>query len=364
MTPHDPPPDYDGRSLVNLIAELEHRLTGSSQAPKLAADMAAVIPHGNTYVLVLMDGLGAAQLGHPEARSLKEAHRETISAPFPSTTTVSLASVATGLPPRRHGMLGHMMFLPEHGVFNALKWIDRHGRRVDRDMSQFLPAPNLWERLTANGVEPITIQPGHFTDTPLTKALYRGCRFEAVWSHEELVSATVALAQEPGRLIFVYLADVDFAAHLYGQRSADYAAAMRTVASFWESVCQRLDGSIVLIGTADHGHIDYAPDAKVLIPSETLAGIDVFGDPRALMLRGDRAESVAQQLPGRWVPLVEARSWWGPGPEHPDFAARTPDGIILAEPDSLLIPGHMDRRLVGYHGGLALDEINIPLLVS
>ena len=61
-------PDYGGGSLVNLMAELEVRLNGTPLLPQLHAGLAQNIPEGDTYVLVLFDGLGAAQLAHPDAR--------------------------------------------------------------------------------------------------------------------------------------------------------------------------------------------------------------------------------------------------------------------------------------------------------
>ena len=55
-------PDYSGGSLVNLVAEFEHRLTGTSPSPPLHDYQAALIPEASTYVLFLFDGLGTLQL--------------------------------------------------------------------------------------------------------------------------------------------------------------------------------------------------------------------------------------------------------------------------------------------------------------
>ena len=106
-------PDYEGGSLPNLMSELENRLTGSAPAPRLNPDLAASIPEASTYVLFLFDGLGTLQLDHPAASPLKGALRGSIDAPFPATTTVSLATVATGLPPSQHGLLGYQSWLPD-----------------------------------------------------------------------------------------------------------------------------------------------------------------------------------------------------------------------------------------------------------
>jgi hypothetical protein len=357
-------PEYSGANLVNLVAEIEHRLTGATTGTRLNPQLAAGVPDATSYIFVLFDGLGLHQLDHPEAGPLRAGLAGRLSAPFPTTTTVSLATIATGRTPRAHGVIGHMMYMPEHGVFNGLKWRGLSGEPIDHPMAELLPAPNLWERLHDAGLEPITVQPGEFMSTPLTKALYRGCRFEAAWSHEETSTATLALAAKPGRLVFVYVGEVDFAAHLYGQSSAQYAAAIRSAADTWSRLVESAPDNAAVVGTADHGHIDYSHDAKVHLASADFKGIEIYGDPRALFLRGDGAQELASGLPGTWTPLAECRSWWGAGEEHPKFAERAPAGVLLADPDRLIVPGHMDRRLIGYHGGLAPGEIDIPLLIG
>ena len=106
-------PDYAGGSLVNLIAELESRLTGSAVSPRLHPRLAEHIPEGQSYVLCLFDGLGAGQLDRPAAEPLRRSMRATIDCPFPATTTVSLSVLATGLPPSQHGLLGYQAWLPD-----------------------------------------------------------------------------------------------------------------------------------------------------------------------------------------------------------------------------------------------------------
>ena len=146
------------------------------------------------------------QLGDPGARTLAASMSGTLQAPFPSTTSVSLATIATGLPPSKHGQVAHLTWMPDVGkVVNSLKWVTTTGEPVPYGYSSVLPSPNLWERLRAAGVEPITVQPGDFSGSPLSRVLYRGARFEGAWDEEDLVTATVQLASEPRRLIFTYV---------------------------------------------------------------------------------------------------------------------------------------------------------------
>ena len=249
--------DQIGLRLVDLMGELERRLTGDARGPGLASGPAAAIPSGASYVVILMDGLGHHQLHHPAAASLRACDRGVLAAPFPSTTTVSLATLATGLSPAEHGMIGHYMWMPDVGaVVNVLKWIRPTGQAVRYATERMLPAPNLWERLRGAGVEPITVQPHAFERSPLTRALYRGCRFEGVSTVDEAVEATAELAATPRRLVFMYLNHVDVAAHVYGQRSTAYADAVAIVDSAWSRLRSRLGPDPVAVGTAHPGHLD------------------------------------------------------------------------------------------------------------
>ncbi len=359
-------PDHSGGSILNVIAEIERRLLGDAPSPGLHPELAALVPKASTYVLVLLDGLGDHQLDHPGAKGLAADRVGTVDAPFPSTTSVALATIGTGLPPRRHGLIGHLMSLPGLGIVNTLKWIGRRGTPVDADTTDFLPSPNTWERLRAGGIEPIAAQPGDFIGSPLTKMVYRGARFEPFWSVDDAVDAVTMLAGEPGRFVFAYLPHVDFAAHVAGQSSSMYDQAIGTVADVWEAMAARLPQDAVMIGTADHGHLDFREEHKVILSRETVGDLELFGDPRALYARGtpDEIERLAQEIPATWHPLSEMESWLGEGPAHPDLAKRLPDGVFLADQEKLILPSRMDKRLIGYHGGLSPEEVRVPLLVA
>ena len=172
------------------------------------------------------------------------ANSGTLHSPFPSTTSVSLATVATGLPPAAHGLVSHLAWIEEAGgVVNTLKWVDLAGLAVTHDYAAVLPDPNLWERLGSAGVEAITVQPGPFAGSPLSRLLYRGARFESAWDDQDLVEATVQLAASPHRLIFAYVWQVDFAGHVHGMGSPEFAAAVQLARASGKTssgVCPRM----------------------------------------------------------------------------------------------------------------------------
>jgi len=357
-------PDYRGGSLLNLIAELEQRLGGTPPSPALHDHLATLVPDAASQVLCLFDGLGAYQLEHDAAAPLRETNRAVLDAPFPATTTVSLATLATGLPPSQHGLLGYQAWLPDIAtVVNTIHWTTLWGDPVAYDLDGFLPTPNLAERLTSRGVEVVTIQPAQFLDTNLTKVLFRGCRFEAIHTIAEWVDAVVQLAAVPNRLVVAYLPNVDYAAHVAGQASPMYGKAVATVAAAWEQVCIRLPAGAAAVATADHGHIDFPKDHQVKIAREDHSGRIFFGDGRGLLVKGEGAD-LAAKLPARWIPVEEMIEWWGPGPRHPALPARLPDGVLLADDGYLLLHRYSDTRMVGNHGGLADAERLIPLMVA
>lgn len=357
-------PDYNGTGLVNLVSELEHRLGSPPPADRMSPELAGHIPEAATYILMLFDGLGTDQTDHPAAGGLLEDLQGSLDAPFPTTTTVSLATVATGRPPSQHGLLGYQLWLPEADhVVNTIKWTTLWGERVQIETDAFLPDHNLWERLRGVGCEPITVQPGHFAGSSLSRALYRGCRYEPVFTVEEVVVATADLAAEPGRLIFTYVPQVDFAAHVHGQQSPEYAEALRMASAIWENTARRLPAGAVMVGTADHGHLDFSAAQQARLPKALEADRTFYGDSRVMFVKGEESPAFAG-LPASWIPRQEMAEWWGPGPRHPAFDVRAPDGVLLADDDAILLHSHSDKRLIGHHGGLTDAERRVPLLVA
>ena len=357
------PPSYDGLGLVNLIGEIETRLGGDSPATRLDTRLAGSIPDASTIVLVLFDGLGVAQLTHPSAGALKASHAGTLQAGFPTTTSASLATVATGMTPSQHGVIAHLAWMPEHAkVVNTLKWVDLTGTPVEHDFGSLLPRPNLWERLRQAGVEPITVQPGDFRTSPLTQVLYRGARFEEIWSLEEIVEATIQLAREPRRLIFTYVPQVDFAGHVFGLSSPEFSEALEIAGQIWSRLAARLPDDVALLGTADHGLIDFPQDRKHLLRGSEIDGIRFAGDTRGVHLWCDeeRANRLAELTGGT---VVDPGPLFGPQPSA-EAASRSGRYLLVPPSDVALLPPGFDKRLRAYHGGLDQREIDIPLLVG
>jgi hypothetical protein len=357
----------DRNGLVNLVGELEGRLTSRSSMVGLDPELAGGIPDGSSYLLTLFDGLGDSQLSADIAAPLLVDRRFSLRAPFPTTTTVSMATIATGTAPAEHGLIAHLMWFTELSlVVNTLKWVDLTGQAVAYDTGALLPAPNLWERFRMAGVEPVTVQPNDFMNTPLSRALYRGCRWVGVATSEELVARALEEVAGPRRFVFAYWPPVDFAAHVFGMQSIEYAGALQEVADVWRSLAKSLPPGAVLVGTADHGMTPIAEEGKLVIREAEFRMLDCFGDPRAVMIRGSHRliAELAKRTGGELVRPEQFLPWLGASKTHPRLTERLPTAVLLARPGTVILPPGFDRRLVGYHGGLTDEEVAIPLLVA
>lgn len=360
-------PDYAGTGLLNLVAEIETRLTGTAQSERLTPNLGSSIPDSSSIILVLFDGLGDLQLNHVRAEAFRQARVGILEAPFPTTTTVSMSTIATGTSPSTHGVIGHLLWFPELGrVVNTLKWVDLSGAAVDYPTGRLLPAPNLWERLTAAGTRVVTVQPAGFATTPLTAALYRGAEFVGAGTPDEFVTRTVEAAASERTLVFTYVPPVDFAAHVFGLGSPEYSEAMATAAGIWSGIAERLPANAVMVGTADHGVPPIADTGKILVRNKLYLPLDFWGDPRAVMVRGSQRliSRLAIETGAEMVDRERFVQWFGPGPRHKELDRRLPDAVLLAPPGKVILPPGFDKRLVGYHGGLSREEVAVPLLVA
>jgi hypothetical protein len=357
-------PDYAGGGLVNLVAELERRLTGASPTVGLRPDLAEAIPAAATYVLVLFDALGDHQLRrHPSGEELRAHRVGALDASFSTQTSVATATLASGLPPSQHGLISYVLRMQPGGVpVNTLWWFTVDGSAPAIDLEGFLPAPNLAERLGLAGREAVVVEPAAYLGSPLDRVLYRGARTHGA-AEGEVVDAVVAEASRPGRLVVCYLPQVDAAGHAEGTTSTAYAGAVEEATEIWRGIGSRLPDRAVMVGTADHGMVDVDPGRRLSVsPPDSLT---LSGDDRVIYAYGDghQAASFAADLPATWVPIEDVPDLWGPPPFHPELRHRLPTGLIVADDGvALHYPGN-DLPLAGYHGGLTEEELRIPLLV-
>src|SRR5438128_1351296 len=158
-------PDLDGASVAGLVpAFLGVRDASWIPEPARTAD---------AVVLLVLDGLGWAAVQEHAALlpTLTSMTGGPITTVVPSTTATALTSIATGLAPAQHGIMGYRMVV-DGSVLNVLRWTV-----AGRDRAR-PPDPFDVQRHTAFlGRDVPVITRSEFRTTGFTNAHLRGGHF-------------------------------------------------------------------------------------------------------------------------------------------------------------------------------------------
>ncbi len=365
-------PAYHQRSLGDVVPAVAEALGSSiGEAPSALA-----LPDAPSYVVFLVDGLGAELLrrhGHaaPFLSSLLD-KQDVGTAGVPSTTATSLTSFGTGLTPGAHGLVGFTSRVPgTDTLLNALFW----DKKIDP--VEWQPHPTAFSRLTAAGVTVTVVNKREFRSSGLTIAAHRGADYVGADRVGERIAAVVAASAARPSLTYMYDGDLDWTGHRYGVASSHWLQQLSMVDAEAEQLRDTLPTATRLVVVADHGMVDSPPDGRidideipelrdgvVLLGGEarfrhlycaTGAVADVVATWRGVL--GDRAEVMSRDD-------AVLRGWFGP--LDPSVRPRIGD-VVVACRDAHAIISTVDfgyeATLVGFHGSLTPDEMLIPMIV-
>ncbi|WP_110205414.1 alkaline phosphatase family protein [Nocardioides daejeonensis] len=363
-------PAYGDRSLSDVVP-------GIAVALGAAASSASglTLPDAQGYVVFLVDGMGEMLLRRyahaaPFLSSLTGAHG---TAGVPSTTATSLTSLATGLTPGEHGLVGYTARIPgTDRLLNHLSW--DHGV----DPLEWQPHETAFSRLASAGVHVTNVNRREFDGSGLTVAGQRGARFVGANKTGERIAEVVAAAGRAPSLTYVYEGDLDWTGHRHGVASSAWLQQLATVDHMCEQLRESLPSSVRLVVVADHGMIDSPKERRIELDddAELRAGVALLGGEarfRHLYLHpGAEADVVAtwrERLGERATVLTRgeaiARGWFGPVEGR--VAPRLGDVMVACHDDTAIVSTSrfpLENRLVGLHGSLTEDEMRIPILLA
>jgi len=354
-------PDYRGACVSRVVPAL----LGDDRP----AWMPAPVQGASAVVLLALDGLGwnaleAYRGAMPELAAFDGGPITTV---VPSTTAAALTSLATGLAPSEHGLVGFRMRVGG-GVLNVLSWqFSGPGRAPD---------PFDVQRHTAFGSREVPVVTcSDFRETPFTDAQLRGGRFVGWGTTGTLVEHCRRLAARGEPLTYAYYPGIDKVAHEFGLEDGFYEAELRSADALVGALRDALPSDAALVVISDHGQVHAESDHWIKLDElEPLISVQA-GDARFRYLyarSGGTSElaGAARELIGdrAWVmtrkELIEA-GWLGPAPTG-SIGARIGDVALAAHDKVAFVDPAMPReaQLRSLHGSLTADEMRVPLLAA
>lgn len=391
-------PAYAGPCISNVAGTILH-LFGGEGLRRLPFSVWPGAQPPRQVALVILDAFGwqlfqsALADVPPLARLAERGQVEVLTSVFSSTTNVALTSLYTGLTPREHGMLGHLLYLREVGLSVDLLRFSLGGE-LGREIPEarglkpreFVVAPTLFERLAAGGVAGTALTRYAIKGSALSLIHHEGAEVLPYVTSSDLVVTLRRWLEREGeapRFLCAYWDLIDTLSHYYRPDSLEVRAEVAAIFhTLQREVLDALPpaaraGTLLLI-VADHGQLPCPPDNAVTIDAHPrlaeLLMIPPNGGPRYAYLhplpgREEAVRAYLEALPDQFLVLDAAeameRGLWGLPPTHPEALHRTGPLLALAQGASRFYRANVPTPILtlqGVHGGLTAEEMLVPFL--
>jgi hypothetical protein len=337
------------------------------------------LPTAQKAVVVLADGLGVSSLkaraGHARFLLSRLGKSDVVDGVFPATTAAGIASLTTGVAPGQHGLVGYRVLDASNDrVVNQLTGWDERMQPLD-----WQPGATVFERAAEVGIPSFAVGPKRFAGSGFSQAVLRGAAYVPAESiNARFLAARETLDSHPQALIYLYVPELDIAAHAHGWESGRWRAQLEALDAEMATFAAGLRADEGMLLTADHGVVDVPAAKQVLFDTvpALVAGVrHIGGDPRCLQLYLEPGVDV-DELAEAWRAVEGERSWIFTraeavaaglfGEVRPDALSRIGDVIVAARKliayyDSREA-NQSARSMVGQHGSLTDEELRVPLL--
>ena len=395
-------PSYDGYGLANVSPTVLKHFGGKIDTPGLADEVVGNKLDGvKKVVVVLLDACGYLLLkqvlekvpDHPFRSLLGNGRLTPLTSVFPSTTSVALSTLHTGLPPRRHGISGYRMYLPEKGVFaNMIRLsseADERPRRLIRGYdgaAKLIGVPTIHQRLADARIHSTCMLRRDIAGSGLSEMHCAGADLVPFVSAPDMfvtIRKLLCVKRPARRAIWAYWDALDTIQHSYGVWQDEGDAELRAFAAAMKTELidpiRKSGEDVAILFTSDHGQVqvnrsDVFPILSVKGAEETLFVPPAGTSRGAYLYTNDAAwiTKLERRLRGRGLVIpakkAVAEGLWGPGPSKREFAGRIGDHLILMSGKGVLFYPYWEGArpealLGGRHGGLHEEEILTPMVV-
>ena len=375
------PPLYGERSIVDVVVEIAAALRGEG-----AGRLLDLISDERAFVL-LVDSLGLSLLARGFLKELVKAADEVkwATSTAPSTTATALASLTTGVPPVKHGILGYRVYSKHVGaiirslgftpaVSSSREELKNSGVKLALNRS-----PTLFELLSSEGVRCFYVS--SHADSTYTSEIARGARLVEARGISEALHLSLKALRRGRALVYAYWGTLDSVSHEYGP----YSSPVRYLLAGFEKMLlefmrdfKRVRNSTLIV-LADHGQVSLRGSTRVDLSSipgflETLS-LPPFGESRFTYLKAEDPEGMLRVYEEHledhaklleleeYAPLLGATS----RTEVELLSRLAGTHVLLPRGNNLLIypyrEDELKSRLKGHHGGLTGYEMLVPVIL-
>ncbi len=358
-------PDYRGANVCGVVPGVLGCAPG--RRPSWFPE---ALQHARQVVLLVLDGLGWNQLQQHRhlCPTLAQMQGGPITTVAPTTTATALTSIATGVSPAEHGVVGYRIDL-SGDVVNTLRWSTTKGEvRRQHPPVEVQPVPPFL------GASVPVVSKVELESSAFSEAHLRGSRMVG-WRTMSGLAVEVGRQLRAGEpLVYAYYDGIDKVAHERGFGSF-YEAELRAADRLVGDVLEQLVPGSALAVIADHGQVHVGDN--VLTPDERLLALvhHQSGEGRFRWLHA-RAGAAGELLaaateahsPVAWVrsrQQIIDEGWFG---SHisPPVAGRLGDVALVARhPVSFDEPSDTGPfKLICRHGSMTADEVLVPLIAQ
>ncbi len=354
---------------------------------------------GKKYTQLLfyfLDSLGLAackKSGGLFARLLKS-YGLPLTSVFPSITSTALCSIYTGVPPARHGILGHKIYFEEiRSLVDVLKMVipdvGRPITGVGLPVRHWLCSPSLLSAQFLGRRQAVHLSPHPILHSGISDMIYPAeIRREGYEEYIEGLGKVDYLLRAGADVINFYQHGVDESTHKFGGESSQAMFSIRNIEQGVAWLADHLPVSVrrrtLFVLVSDHGQNTFVPRRILHFPFQEIQRLKKSSGLRAIGTSGRLAHVYSESFPNppleKWLAdrcrgkatVVPRHTSWrlagGAGP-LPPHGGRLGDYTLLLNPGVKLrvefSPPEEDNHLrfsAANHGSLSLDELMVPAL--
>ncbi|MSO60023.1 MAG: PglZ domain-containing protein [Ilumatobacteraceae bacterium] len=357
-------PDY-GRANISGIVPTLFGPHGTHEIPDW---MPSCLKGARAVVLLVLDGLGwlqfdAHRMCMPTLSSFQGGAITTV---VPSTTATALTSLATGLAPAEHGLVGYRIDMGDT-VMNTLRWGDESD-----DLRRRYPPQQVQSCPPFLGASVPVLSKAELAGSGFTQAHLSGVRHHDWRASSSIAVTTTQLINAGETFVYAYYDGIDKIAHERGFGDF-YDAELRAADTLVADILAGLPSDVALLVTADHGQVHVGANTIILSPAIMRHVHHQSGEGRFRWLHARRLSASALldlcfEAYGdvAWVvsrSQVLDEGWFGPTMST-EIQRRLGDVALVPFADvSFEDPADGGAfQLICRHGSLTEAEMRVPLL--